>query len=59
MSSRLEQRNYDGFYIDGAWQAPAGSGHIEIRSASTEEVIGRVPLGTAQDVDRAVRAARR
>jgi betaine-aldehyde dehydrogenase len=46
-------------YIDGAWVAPAGSGRIEVRSASTEEVIGSVPEGTAEDVDRAVRAARR
>ena len=64
---RTPVKVYDHFYIDGAWQAPAGSGpstslgasHIEVRSASTEEVIGRVPQGTADDVDRAVRAARR
>ena len=59
MSRQLEQRNYERFYIDGAWQAPAGTDHIEVRSASTEDVIGRVPQGTAEDVDRAVRAARR
>ena len=52
-------RDLQHFYIDGAWQAPAGSDHIEIRSASTEEVIGRVPRGSAQDVDRAVAAARK
>ena len=52
-------KDYDRFYIDGAWQAPAGSGHIEVRSASTEDLIGRVPQGTAEDVDRAVLAARR
>src|SRR4051812_41564524 len=52
-------QDYERFYIDGAWQAPAGRGHIEVRSASTEEVIGRVPKGIAEDVDRAVKAARR
>ena len=46
-------------YIDGAWVPAEGSGSIEVRSASTEAVIGSVPEGTAADVDRAVRAARR
>jgi aldehyde dehydrogenase (NAD+) len=50
---------YDRFYIDGAWQKPAGTETIDVRSASTEETIGRVPKGTAADVDRAVAAARR
>ncbi len=49
----------DMLYIGGAWVPSSGSGHIEVRSASTEEVIGSVPEGTAEDVDRAVRAARR
>jgi aldehyde dehydrogenase (NAD+) len=46
------------FYINGALQKPAGAGTIAVRSASTEDVIGEVPEGTADDVDRAVRAAR-
>jgi acyl-CoA reductase-like NAD-dependent aldehyde dehydrogenase len=46
-------------YIDGAWVPSAGSGRIEVHSASTEEVIGSIPEGTATDVDRAARAARR
>jgi aldehyde dehydrogenase (NAD+) len=45
-------------YIGGKWEAPSGSGSIAVISASTEEVIGSVPEGTAPDVDRAVRAAR-
>ncbi len=49
---------YDRFYIDGTWQAPSDTDEIDVHSASTEEVIGRVPRGTAEDVDRAVRAAR-
>ena len=52
-------RTHQHFYIDGAWQSPAGAETIEVRSAATEEIIGRVPKGTADDVDRAVRAARR
>jgi acyl-CoA reductase-like NAD-dependent aldehyde dehydrogenase len=49
---------YDKLYIDGAWVVPAGSGVIEVHDASTEEVMGSVPEGNAEDVDRAARAAR-
>jgi betaine-aldehyde dehydrogenase len=52
-------KSYEHFYIDGRWQAPAGTGTLDVRSASTEEVIGRIPMGTPADVDRAVAAARR
>lgn len=50
-------------YIGGAWVDPAGSGGItsdaiEVVNAATEEVMGRVPAGTAEDVERAVAAAR-
>jgi aldehyde dehydrogenase (NAD+) len=50
---------YDHHYYDGAWQSPLGSESIDVISSATEEVIGRVPRGTAEDVDRAVAAARR
>ena len=46
-------------YIDGAWVDSAGTGSIDVINAATEEVMGRVPAGTAADVDRAVEAARR
>jgi acyl-CoA reductase-like NAD-dependent aldehyde dehydrogenase len=52
-------KTYQHFYIDGRWQSPAGGETIDVHSASTEEVIGRIPKGTAADVDRAVAAARR
>src|SRR6267143_375425 len=52
-------KNYEHFYIDGAWCAPAGTGTIDVRSAATEEVIGRIPTATVEDVGRAVAAARR
>jgi len=48
----------DKLYIDGQWATPAGPKAIDVRSASTEAVIGRVPEGTPEDVDAAVRAAR-
>ena len=52
-------KTYEHFYIDGRWQKPAGGETIDVHSASTEETIGRIPKGTAADVDRAVAAARR
>jgi len=45
-------------YIGGEWIAPSGDGTIEVINATTEEVMGRIPEGTAEDVDRAVAAAR-
>ena len=52
-------KHYPHHYIDGQWQWPAGRNRIDVLSASTEEVIGSVPEGTPEDVDRAVEAARR
>jgi aldehyde dehydrogenase (NAD+) len=44
-------------YINGQWLSSTGTDTIEVVNPATEEVIGAVPSGTAQDVDRAVRAA--
>jgi aldehyde dehydrogenase (NAD+) len=48
----------DRLYVGGEWVEPAGSGTIEVIDSTTEAVIGRVPEGTPEDVDRAVKAAR-
>src|SRR5215212_8059098 len=48
----------DKLFVGGEWVEPAGDGVIEVVNPMTEEVIGRVPEGTAEDADRAVRAAR-
>jgi acyl-CoA reductase-like NAD-dependent aldehyde dehydrogenase len=48
----------DKLYIDGAWVASSGTGTIDVVNATTEEVMGRIPEGTPDDVDRAARAAR-
>jgi aldehyde dehydrogenase (NAD+) len=48
----------DKLYIGGEWVDSGGDGSIEVVNPTTEDVIGRVPEGTAQDADRAVRAAR-
>jgi betaine-aldehyde dehydrogenase len=49
---------HDKIYINGEWVAPAGQGMIEVINSTTEEVMGRIPECTAEDVDRAVSAAR-
>ena len=51
--------NFSELYIDGRRQAPASTKKIDVLSASTEEVIGSIPEGTAADVDKAAAAARR
>ncbi|GAA3676688.1 aldehyde dehydrogenase [Nonomuraea antimicrobica] len=51
-------RQHDKLFIGGEWVAPAGTGTIEVISPHTEEVVGRVPDGTAEDMERAVAAAR-
>jgi aldehyde dehydrogenase (NAD+) len=48
----------DTIYIDGAWVPSDGTDTIDVENPATEEVIGRIPSGTASDVDRAVKAAR-
>ncbi len=48
----------DKLYIGGEWVESAGDGSIEVVNPTTEEVVGRVPEGTAEDADRAVKAAR-
>jgi len=50
--------NRDKIYINGAWVESTGTGTIEVVNSTTEEVMGRIPEGTSEDVDRAVAAAR-
>jgi aldehyde dehydrogenase (NAD+) len=45
-------------YIGGEWIDPTAEGRISVENPATEEVIAEVPEGSAEDVDRAVRAAR-
>lgn len=47
----------DSFYIGGAWVPPTGAGVHEVVDSNTEELIGKVPEGTAADAERAVAAA--
>lgn len=47
------------FYIDGAWVEPSGPATLGVVNPATEEVFAQISLGSAADVDRAVKAARR
>ncbi|HEY6254371.1 MAG TPA: aldehyde dehydrogenase family protein [Xanthobacteraceae bacterium] len=47
------------FYIDSQWVAPATPATLDVVNPATEEVAGRISLGSPVDVDRAVAAARR
>ena len=46
------------FYIDGQWVDPVESHTLDVVNPATEEVYGRISLGSAADVDNAVAAAR-
>jgi aldehyde dehydrogenase (NAD+) len=46
------------FYIDGAWVSPPGRRELAVINPATEQEIGKIMLGAAEDVDVAVKAAR-
>jgi aldehyde dehydrogenase (NAD+) len=47
------------FYIDGEWVDPVTPQPFDVINPATEEVCGRISLGSAADVDKAVAAANR
>ena len=52
-------REYLKFYIDGQWVDPVEPRTLDVDNPTTEKVSGRISLGSAADVDKAVKAARR
>jgi aldehyde dehydrogenase (NAD+) len=52
------ETNREALYIDGAWVPSTGTATIAVIDSTTEAVMGTVPEGTADDVDRAVAAAK-
>lgn len=46
-------------YINGQWTASTGSEKLAVKNPATEEVIGHISAGTEEDLDKAVRAARK
>ena len=47
------------FYIDGKWVDPVSPKTLDVINPATEEVCGRISMGSAADVDLAVAAANR
>jgi aldehyde dehydrogenase (NAD+) len=53
-------REYLKFYIDGQWVDPVGGVKtLDVENPANETVAGKIALGSAADVDRAVKAARK
>lgn len=52
-------REYLRFYIDGQWVDPVRPNPFEVENPATEQASGKISLGSADDVDVAVKAARR
>ncbi|CAN4086158.1 unnamed protein product [Withania somnifera] len=46
-------------FIDGEWKEPVSKNRIPVINPATEQIIGDIPAATAEDVDIAVKAARR
>jgi aldehyde dehydrogenase (NAD+) len=52
-------RDYIEFYIDGHWVGPVEPKTLDVENPATERVSGKISLGSAADVDKAVKAARK
>lgn len=52
-------REYLKFYIDGKWVDPVELKTLDVENPATEEVVGKIAMGSAADVDKAVKAARK
>ena len=52
-------REYLKLYIDGKWVAPFEPRTLDVVNPATEQVCGKVAIGSAADVDKAVKAARK
>ncbi len=55
----MRSLTYERLFIGGRWEPPATGQRIAVISPHTEEQIGETPEATAEDVDRAVSAARK
>jgi acyl-CoA reductase-like NAD-dependent aldehyde dehydrogenase len=51
-------QTYDKIYIDGAWVDSTGSDTLEVFDSTDGSVIATIPSGTADDLDKAAKAAR-
>jgi malonate-semialdehyde dehydrogenase (acetylating)/methylmalonate-semialdehyde dehydrogenase len=44
-------------FVGGSWQAPSARDTLDVRNPATGETLARVPLSSAEDVDRVVKGA--
>jgi aldehyde dehydrogenase (NAD+) len=47
------------FYIDGKWVDPVGKETLDVINPANEESLGKIAMGNAEDVNRAVAAAKK
>ena len=59
MAEQQHVRHPDRFFIGGEWVAPSSNAKIHVRDSATEEVFLSIAEAQAEDVDRAVAAARK
>jgi len=52
-------REYLKFFIDGQWVDPTEPKTLDVDNPTTEQVSGKIAIGSAADVDKAVKAARK
>ncbi|HEX2402494.1 MAG TPA: aldehyde dehydrogenase family protein [Mycobacterium sp.] len=52
-------REYLKFYIDGQWVDPVRPNTLDVDNPRTEQISGKISIGSSADVDVAVQAARR
>ena len=52
-------RDYLKFYIDGQWVDPVELRTLDVDNPTTEQIGGKIALGSSADVDKAVKAARK
>jgi aldehyde dehydrogenase (NAD+) len=52
-------REYLKFYIDGEWVDPVEPKTLDVENPATEEIAGKISMGGAADVDKAVKAAKK
>jgi aldehyde dehydrogenase (NAD+) len=54
----MSSEHHRQFYTDGAWVDPLEPRTLDVINPATEETVATISLGSAKDVDRAVKAAR-
>ncbi|WP_197021695.1 aldehyde dehydrogenase [Brevibacterium sp. VCM10] len=59
MTEAMWQGNYGSLFVGGEWLPGTSGEKLEVVSPYTEQTIAEVPLGSNEDIDRAVAAARR